>query len=189
MCEAHIFGSFNLLGLDYTASGDVTRVHKQYPWWSGSDDGTFDKGVFDLKSPYTLKSFYRLSKAIQTGDINIVRGVKSGYQKVGEEYYWQLVSNACIHEVDQAELIVYMPFEEELDAIRDTASGMDNLNDYAWVNWSLNEQLPHIKSYGSLPNVNKIRIEIQQSDKDFLNSKMIEFGSRLVNYSSEFEAV
>lgn len=189
LCETHVFGNFNLLGLNYQASGDVTRVHKKYSWWAGSDDGTFEddvKGVFDFKAPYTVKSFYRFSKAIQKDSLDAIRAVKNGSSKDGEKYYWQLVSNACILDVDYAELIVYMPFEIELDAIRETASGMENLNDYAWVNWAQNDSLPHVKESGSLPNISRFRFEVDKKDKLFLEEKMIEFGKKLIPYNAEF---
>src|SRR5690606_10548394 len=129
---------------------------------------------------YTIKSFYRFSKAIQTQSLSVLRDVRIGCSKDGDKYYWQLVSTACLLEVDYAELIVYMPFEIELDAIRETASGMDNLNDYAWVNWATNDQLPHIKEQGNLSNIYKLRFEVSQKDKDLLESKMIEFGDKLI---------
>jgi hypothetical protein len=189
LCETYLFGSVNLLGLQYRASGDKTRVHKYYPWWSGSEDGEFDddvKGVLELKCPYTIKSFYRFSKAIQEGYISSVRDVKIGNSKDGEKYYWQMVSNACLLGVDYAEFCVYMPFEIELDAIRETAGEMENLNDYAWVNWAGNDQLPHLKVNGNLPNLSKLRFEIPKKDKELLEQKVIEFGSKLIPYNSEF---
>jgi hypothetical protein len=190
LCETYLFGNYSLLGLGYRASGDKTRVHKYYNWWSGSEDGEFEddvKGVLELKCPYTVKSFYKFSKAIKTGSIEAVRDVKIGTSKDGEKYYWQMVSNACLLDVDYAEFCVYMPFEIELDAIREASSFMDNLNDYAWVNWSNNDQLPHLKVNGVLPNLSKLRFKVPQKDKDALEMKMIEFGSKLIPYHSEFQ--
>lgn len=190
LCEHYVFGSVSLLGLQYRASGDVTRVHEVFNWWSGSEDGEFEddvRGVLEFKAPYTLKSFYKFAKAIQTGNIEAVRNVKNGYSKDGEKYYWQMVSNACLLNVDYAELCVYMPFEIELDAIRQTAGEMENINDYAWVNWGDNDTLPHLKVNGNLANINKIRFEVPKEDKKILEEKVIEFGSRLIPYHSEFE--
>lgn len=186
LCETYLFGSIGLLGLEYRASGNTTRVHKYYNWWSGSEDGEFENGVLELKCPYTIKSFYKFSKAIQKDDIAAIRDVKIGTSKDGEKYYWQMVSNACLLDVDYAEFCVYMPFEIELDAIRETSGLMENINDYAWVNWSNNDQLPHLKVNGVLSNLSKLRFEVPKKDKEALIKKVIEFGSRLTSYHSEF---
>jgi len=190
LCEQHVAGSFDLLGLNYQALGDVTKVHPMYDYWSGSSDGLFEdkeieKGIYELKCPITMKSFVSFALAMQSGDINEVRKVKVGSKKAGEDYYWQMVSNACIEGVEWAELIVYCPFQIELPSIKETASNMENLNDYAWINWASDEQLPYLKENGAFKNLNKVRFKVPESDKLLLEKAIVNYGKELIDYYKE----
>jgi hypothetical protein len=187
LCEQHLNNTVELLGLDYEAMGDITKVHPKYDFWSGSSDGLFDndgteKGVSEIKCPFTMKSFVNFALAIETGKIENVRNVKVGSKKAGEDYYWQMVSNACIEGLDWAELIVYCPFKMELPYIQETASEMEDLNAYAWVNFAADEQLPYLNEGGRFKNINKIRFKVPEADKKKLEVAVIKAGLELVDY-------
>lgn len=187
LCEQHLNNTVELLGLNYQAMGDITKVHPDYDYWSGSSDGVFEdedieRGISEIKCPFTMKSFVAFALAIETGKIEEVRKVKVGSKKVGEDYYWQMVSNACIEGVDWAELIVYCPFKMEIPFIQETASGMEDLNAYAWVNFAKEESLPYLNEGGRFKNINKIRFKVPESDKKKLEEAVVIAGTKLIRH-------
>lgn len=181
LVEARVF---DLLGLDYTYSSQETDVHPTIHYWVGSKDGMkHDEGktVFDIKCPLTLKSFCQLVHPLYLGfegldAMNIIRKD----HKDGEKYYWQLVSNAIINGCKYAELIVYMPFESEIPEIKQLADGVENA---MWIQFAGDNELPFIKDGGFYKNVNIIRFEVPQEDKDTLTNIVIEAGKMLTPVS------
>ena len=158
--------AFELLGIEYQLVSDKTITHKDYPdYWSGSPDAVKDGVVIDLKCPYTLKSFCQLYEA-NTKELLI------NETQNGEAYYWQLVSNAILTGVDKAELIIYCPYEEELETIKQEA----DLYGYKWIANANNEQLPYLICNSILNDYNNIKVidlDIPQEDKDFLNECVV----------------
>ena len=189
---------FDLLGLEYTLSSTETDIHPTITYWAGSKDGIkLDEGktVMDIKCPMTLKSFCQLVDPIYAGltGIEAINAVRDGYvdkngvahsaHKDGEKYYWQLVSNSVLNDTKYAELIVYMPFKSELDAIKQMAQNVesDQLSKHYWISMSLDGELPFILDNGFYQNINILRFEVPQADKNLLTSKVIEAGKFLVN--------
>jgi hypothetical protein len=168
----------DLLGTSYEYLSDVTKVHPNYNYWAGSLDffkHSENKTVVDVKCPITRKSFYQL---VKDNDINLMRE----RHKDGDKYYWQLVSNAIINDCTHAELIVYMPYQSELEAIRELASNYDgDQNKVAWINWSADQDLPYIKNDGKFKNLNIISFEIPEIDKLNLTDRVIEASKLLIN--------
>lgn len=182
---------FDLLGLDYTLSSQETDLHPIYPeLWAGSKDGTRegkDRAVIDMKCPISLASFCQLVMPLYCGlegkeAIDAIRygfehsGVHYKAHKDAEKYYWQLVSNACINNTTFAELIVYMPYESELPKIRELADGD---GDMYWLTYAKDEEIPYLKDGGYFRNVNVIRFEVPQADKDFLTERVVMAGELL----------
>lgn len=180
---------FELLGLDYTLTSTETDTHPTIPYWAGSKDGMHEstnqaeRAVIDIKCPLTLDSFCDLVMPLYLGytgndAMNAIRngytdrsGVKWDKHSKAETYYWQLVSNACINGVDKAELIVYMPYLSELPEIRQMAEG-----EVMWIWGALDNELPYIKDGGFFKNVNVIRFDIPQADKDLLTENVKKAG-------------
>lgn len=181
---------FSLLGLDYTLTSDETKAHPEIEYWAGSVDGMREgeqRAAIDIKCPVTLKSFCQLVMPLYCGmsGIDAMNAIRFGFDidgvsyekhKDGEKYYWQLVSNACINGVDFAELIIYCPYQSELPAIRSHCE--TNPKAY-WIWASEDEELPYLPNDGKFQNVNVIRFEIPQEDKDLLKSKVIKAGELL----------
>ena len=186
---------FELLGLEYNYSSKETHFHPIIPYWAGSPDGVKhvkDKTVFDIKCPMTLKSFIKLVLplyvAVENGlsgneVIKMVRdgftykGVNFGANKAAEDYYYQLVSNACILDCSHAELIIYMPFQSELAAIKQLADG--NPTCY-WMNFIGENEIPFLNDGGFFNNLNVIRFEVPKFDKDLLTSNVLKAGKYLI---------
>lgn len=160
---------FDELGTEYTYDADVTIPHPTISGWSGSPDGfKLDEGktVVDFKSPYSLLSF---CEAVECKDIQELR---DNYD-YGEKYYWQLVSNAILTDSKYAELIIYCPYQSELKAIRELAETWDGELDLKWLLYASDEELPYILDYGFYKNINILRFEVPQADKDALTERVL----------------
>jgi hypothetical protein len=173
---------FDKLGLEYTLSSTETDVHPTIKFWSGSSDGMKKDTVIDIKSPITLKSFCQLVDPLYEGytgmdAMNIVRET----HKDGDKYYWQLVSNSILKSTRYAELIVGVPYLSDLPAIKLLADG--NPNCY-WIAMAIEDELPFLLDGGYYKDVNIIRFEVPQQDKDFLTDQVIKAGKMLIDRHS-----
>jgi len=154
---------FELLGLEYSLTSTDSIEHPTIEHWSGTPDGVTNDSVIDIKCPFTMKSFCELVEIIENGTIETFKSEKP-------EYYWQLVSNAVLTEKKFAELIVYCPFESELNDIRIMCDNYDGADQYKlrFITESANEELPYILDNGTYKNLNILKFEVPQSDIDLL---------------------
>lgn len=194
LVEGHVFG---LLGPEYILTSGQTDQHPEIPFWVGSKDGLKkDKGgtVFDIKSPLTLKSFCQLVAPLLLGftGMDAMNAIRNGYEyrgatfkkhKDGEKFYWQLVSNACLVGAKWAELIPFMPYKKELEEIKLLAlkAEGEDMAKYSWIQFAREDELPFIQEGGRFTNLNKIRFEVPQSDKDLLKSRVLAAGKMLLS--------
>lgn len=180
---------FDMLGLEYTLTSDETFQHPEIPYWVGSPDGLkpANAALMDIKCPFTLKSFCNLVDPLYEGltGIHAMNEIRERH-KDGDKYYWQLVSNAIIKNMDYAELIVYMPYFFELADIRMMAQNLpgDQLGNLYWLTMSQDDQLPYLPDGGYYKNLNVIRFEIPQEDKKFLTERVKQAGAMLINNPS-----
>ena len=106
--------------------------------------------------------------------------------KDGEKYYWQLVSGACITGAKWAELIVFLPFQNQLQEIRDSVQDenivpIDQMYQYLWIKNSNDEELVYLPNEGCrYSNIHIIRFEVPESDKIALTTRVIEAGKLLI---------
>jgi len=173
----------NLIGFEYEASTKDTEVHPQFDYWSGSKDaikrGKDGDTVVDFKCPITLLSFCQLVDPLYNEELsgNDVMDIIREQHSDGDTYYWQLVSNACISDCKYAELIVYMPYLSELQEIKLMAEEEPSLY---WVSKGAISELPYLVDGGYYKNLNIIRFEIPQQDKDFLAERVKAAGKMLI---------
>jgi len=182
LVEARVF---ELLGTEYSYSSTHTDIHPTIPTWSGSKDGMKhddDLTVFDIKCPFTLKSFCNFA------DCKTIEEVVEKHDS-GEAYKWQLVSNAILTGAKFAELIFYVPYREELSEIRDMASNFQgDQNKVAWVQWATDEDLPYLIKDGYYKNLNIIRFEVSEADKALLTEKVLAASKLLIEIKTEATA-
>ena len=175
VCELR---AFTFLPNDYSISSDTTEFHPTIPNWCGTKDGEKhgeQKTIYDIKCPWTLSSFFDFA---ESKTIDEVRANHSD----GEKYYWQIVSNACIAGATHGELIVYCPFQDELDEIRELASNYDgDANKVAWINFASDEDLPYLIREGKYKNIYIFNFEIPAEDKHFLETRVIQASKLLDN--------
>lgn len=171
----------DLLGIEYRLCSSETIQHPEIDYWCGSPD--FErfasvKYVCDAKCPQTLKSFCTLIDAWGTDGITGIRT----FHRDGEKYYWQIVSNAILTGSDHGELIVYCPYKDELDAIRDMAANYDgpDQHQFKWIAFAQDDELPYLLRGGYYKNLNTLQFLVLQSDKDFLTECVLKAGELLV---------
>lgn len=177
----------NNLPLHYIFHSDNTLEHPEIPEWVGTPDGSKNRGnkiqtVTDIKCPLTRKSFFHLIAPLYVFDgikakrrkkkmngNEAMRYIRDNH-KDGDKYYWQLVSNACITGAKWAELIVFMPYYEELEAIRAYNANLDEPN--YLVFGAKDEKLPFIYRQSGVKNLNIIRFEVPEEDKQILKERV-----------------
>lgn len=172
--------AFNKLGIEYILCSSQTIVHESISCWVGSPDGRkLDEGktVIDIKCPLTLKSYCTMY------DCENIEQVRKNH-KDGEKYYWQLVSNAILEKAKYAELILFMPFLDELEEIRGVVSGLEQSDLYKafWIANGNDEELPHLLRTGEYNNIKIIRFEVPQADKDLLTQRVHMAKSKLIPF-------
>lgn len=176
--------AFDLLSVDYVLCSSKTLSHPTIDFWKGSPDAVKEiesvRYCDDLKCPVTLKSFCQMvdpycedGKVIHEG--LTIEATRANH-KDGDKYFWQIVSNSIITDSKKGELVVYMPYKDELDAIRLMAEGRP---DCYWIQGSTDEQLPHLLRGGHYKNINVIEFDIMQRDIDFLTERVNAAGELL----------
>jgi hypothetical protein len=174
MCETFVFQE---LPTSYTLCSDETIVHPTFSFWAGSPDGTTEDAVMDIKCPLTIKSWFSLTQGENIyGMVDgfTVQGREFSGNAYGDKYYWQLVSNAILTGKKFAELIVFMPYQEQLEAIRSEAD-FQGIN---WIKYSTDDELPYVGKQHK--NITTIRFEVPQKDIDTLTEAVTEAGKMLI---------
>lgn len=182
--------SFDVLGLEYTLCSSITLQHPTIDFWCGSPDATTSVIVSDLKCPMTLTSFCQMVDPyyeLVNGEMKLVHealtieAVRENHRD-GDKFFWQIVSNAVLTGKKKGQLIVYVPYLDELDEIKTIADGNP---DYYWI-WSADvEKLPYLIRGGHYKNVNVIEFDIMQRDVDALTERVLEAGKLLTTITPQ----
>lgn len=173
---------FAQLPIDYSLNSQETIQHPQYgEFWVGSPDGfRFKEGkvdtVIDIKCPFTHLSFCDLVQPMHDGlyGMDAINAIRDTH-KEGDTYYWQLVSNAILSGADHCELIVYMPYLSEIDAIRLMAEGNPECS---WIQWA--NDLPYLNDNGYYKNINIISFTPPAEDRVFLEDVCVRASEMLI---------
>lgn len=167
--------SFQKLGIEYVLTSDLTIKNKDIENWVGSPDGYKEKDsvltVFDIKCPYLLQ-YCRLADMCISGDV----------QKFKDEepiYFWQLVSGSILTGATHGELVITIPYRDELHQLKGIIDKINSEDayEYYWIEAALNsgkfDQLPHIIRDTYYQNLYTLNFKIEQSDIDFLTERVI----------------
>lgn len=157
----------DLLGFEYQLVSDETKTHPEMDLWAGSQDLLVEgKKISDIKC-YQPKNFALYTDALMLGDIE---NLKKEFPKE----YWQLVSNAIINNVPNAEAITYMPYRSELITIREMASNYmeDDQWKYRFIYEEKDENLAYLPDNGYYKNLNKFEFTIPEEDKLALTERV-----------------
>lgn len=190
LCEKRVF---DILPLEYRLCSDETIEHKKIKCWAGSPDCTIlIEIVGDVKCPLTLKSFCLLVEPLRLGLVGMdaINWIRENHPD-GEKYYWQLISNACIIGAKTCQLIVYVPYLSELEAIRQLARDQPGNKLYSIIN-SEDTELPYLLDGGVYKNLNIIEFPVTEFDKNLLTNRVLEGEKLLVKrpecYTKQIEA-
>jgi hypothetical protein len=170
VCEEYVL---SMLGLEYSVISKQTIVHPDHDFWCGTPDSICygqKNTVVDVKSPFTLKSFCTFVDAWERGGIEAIRNE----HKDGDKFYYQIVSNACLTGCNEGELVIFCPYERELDEIRNIAL----MGEHGWMQFS---DLPFLVEGNHYKNLNKFRFPIPEADKIALHNRVVEAGKMLVD--------
>lgn len=167
------------LPMGYRMMHKTTSVHPKYPYWTGSVDFLVPNlKVAELKC-FEPKNFASYVSALLTNNTEII---KAEHPKE----YWQMVSNACIHNVPKMEAIVYMPYASEMDEIRETADNPEYLNDLGMMPWEVrfiteksNAQLAVLPDDSEFKNLNIFEFDVPMDDIILLTKRIISAGKLL----------
>lgn len=181
LLEKHVF---ELLGTEYKLISAETTLHPKYDFWSGSPDGVkYGKkynAVIDIKCPKTLKSFCQMVDCLESE--NPIEALIENH-KDGEKYFYQLVSNAILLDVDHAELIIYMPYKSELEDVRETARNWEDdveQKKFYWVHQATDEELPYLVDGGYYKNINIISFQVTEEMKAQLTANVVKASELLI---------
>lgn len=171
--------AFRLLGTEYSLISDKTIVHPSVKYWVGSPDAIKyekDKTVCDIKG-LQLKAFCDMVDAFEKGIEEVRIECESG-----EKFYQQLVSNACLAGCKYGELILYCPYQSELEAIRQLAIDYDGPDPgrFKWIAYASDDELTYLPDGGFYQNMNKLRFEIPSDDKIALHERVTSSGDLLI---------
>jgi len=143
-------------------------LHPTIKGWSGSKDLIVPGlKVSDIKC-YEPKNFALYTDVILKKNIELI---KLEFPKE----YWQLVSNAIINNVDSAEAITFMPYESELEEVRQMAENYDGPDQwkYRFIAESDKSSLPYLPNGGYYKNLNIFEFVVPQEDKEFLTNRVL----------------
>lgn len=190
LCEEYHFKY--TLGPEYRICSTHTITNDEIDYHTGSPDGEKFNGPTrigaEFKCPLTLKSYCTFVDLWQLGGMKAIRegievdGVWYKPHPDGEKFYWQIISNSILLKVDLFELIVFMPYYEELELIREMAHQKDgeDIHKYYWIAMGNDNELPHLKKGMYYKNMYKMPLAIPKQDKENLITRIKEAGKYLV---------
>jgi hypothetical protein len=164
------------LPLNYERVSTDTKVHPEYDFWAGTPDYFVKKdnkvvGIAELKG-YGLERHFKYAKTINEGN---VEKLKANHP----DEYWQIVSNACIYDVNIGVAMAFCPNSELLEKIQKDLEETNILeaNDldpwkYRWVTEEKKSNLNWI-DHGPTSMLSVFEFEIPQEDKDFITERVI----------------
>ena len=167
------------IGYNYQHHGKTTTIHPRVDYWAGSPD-LVQTGVKvgDIKC-FEPDNFTKLADVLLLQDV-------AAFKDAYTAEYWQLVSNACIHDVPRAEMILFMPYYSELEDVREWMDGPDAPEEaetwkYKFIFDAPDHELPFVPDgceiYTSLIT---FEFEVPIEDKAFLEMRVKMAGELLI---------
>tara|TARA_R110002110_G_scaffold63670_2_gene176708 strand:+ start:2057 stop:2782 length:726 start_codon:yes stop_codon:yes gene_type:complete len=168
--EQYVFNGF--VSTEYKIMADEPVIYDDY--LAGSTDLIVDGvKVSDIKC-FEPKKFCKYVRMINAKDVE-------RFKKDFPSEYWQLVSNAIINNVPNAEAIAFMPYEDELEEIQYLAANYDGADQYRYrfINESQKHELPYIPNESKMENYNAFEFVVSEEDKKHLLERVELAGAEL----------
>src|SRR3990167_4171032 len=157
LCEQRVH---DILPMGYSLVSKERLFHPTIQNYSGAPDLIKELTVADAKCPFSLEVFCDKIKALENIEI---------YKKEFPEDYWQHISNAILLEnngtpITHFEAIIYVPYKSELEEVRELSRNFDGekQNQFAFINWSEDNELPYLIEGGHYKNINIIRFPVKE---------------------------
>ncbi len=163
-CESHV-ADYLEFGFDLVSN--ETILHPRYNFWAGSTDVKASHKIGEIKC-YQPKKFAKYADCLQLKDISLLR-------KNFPEEYWQLVSNASIHNVKIVEAILFMPYEKDLQLLAERAENYDGSDQwkYRFISESPKCELAYLPENSKYKDLNRFEFEVPEFDFEFLESRIV----------------
>lgn len=175
---------YSILGVQYQISSKETTLHPKYgKFWSGSKDlFTVNNETGEMESIAEIKCYQKKNFALYT-DCILKKDIELFKNEFPKEY-WQIVSNACLENVEIGEAISYMPYVSEAEEIKQMAFDYDGADQwkYKFIQDLPVEDLPFIPDGGYYKNINKFAFIVPQEDKDFLETRILLAEEKIKEY-------
>lgn len=170
---------FSMLGTEYQITSKDTEIHPTINCWAGSKD-LIVQGVkiSDIKC-YQPKNFAAYTDVLLTKDVDLLR------LEFPKEY-WQLVSNAIISDVPNAEAITYMPTLAELHEIRQLAldyTGADQWK-YRFIYEREIDKLAYLPENSFYSPLNKFQFHVPKEDIELLTNTVLAAEKKLIPFNA-----
>ena len=180
--EAVALERLNLEELGYVLKSDETQTHPDIELgenWCGTSDYEFYDASGEMQFISELKC-YQKKKFAQYTDVILKQDVELLKEKFPQEY-WQAVSNGIINEVDEVEVVSFMPMDKDFAYIQDKASNYEGADawKYRYIYEEEMRNLPFLNSEGDYKSLNRFRFKIPKEDSAYLESR-IELASSLL---------
>ena len=98
-----------------------------------------------------------------------------------------MLNNSQIHKTPKMEAIVYMPYESEMEEIRELAENPEYLSDIGMMPWEVrfiaekpSSHLAVLPNDSAFKNLNIFEFDVPIDDVIFLNKRIIEAGQLLL---------
>jgi len=172
---------YNILGMHYQIASKDTVLHPKFgKFWSGSVDLFTESSLTNKKESVAEIKCYQKKNFALYCDVLLQKNVALFRDKFPKEY-WQIVSNAIIHEVEIGEAIAYMPYLSESEEIQDMASNYEGSDSwqFRFIHESPVSELPFLPDGGYYKNICKFSFIVPEEDKEFLTQRMILAGAKL----------
>lgn len=181
--------AFNRLPLEYTLCSDITIQHPTIPSLVGTPDATTELVLGEVKCPMTLTSFCQMvdpwyDKDSKTWYDGLTIEALRGAHKDGDKFYYQGLSNAILTGKNKAQIIIFVPYEEELEEIRQSIEGNPK---YYWLWMAEKEQLPYLINGAHYKNVNIIEFDVLPRFVDEFETRVKEAGEKLIPFPKQIE--
>jgi hypothetical protein len=154
------------LSLDYITQAQTTISHPECEWWVGSPDtmNPIEKIVADIKCFEPL-NFCNYLECLEQNSTEV-------FKKEYPKEYWQLISNADILGFDKIQVILYMPYEKDLEKIRNMAAAYDEYDAYKYrfIYELPTSQLACLPDDSEYKDLNIFTFEVPTTDRDNLRS-------------------
>jgi hypothetical protein len=170
---------FENLSSDYEMVHKESFAHPDYPFLVSTPDFLV-RGVKDSELKcFEPKNFASYVTALLTQD---TEKIKAEHPKE----YWQIIQNATVLGYPKGEAIAYMPYESEMEEIRELANDPTYYEPLGLLGWQVrfiqekeNHELAVLPNDSKFKNLNVFEFEIPIDDKYFLIDRAIK-GNNLI---------